>query len=113
MSLLPLLDAVANAGTMLWRAWWQAAVLAALVLAAQALIGRRIPPRWRHAMWMLVLVRLALPVVPRSPFSVFNLAPTQREPSSRRATEPRWSLTSRGRATSRVPCESASLLQPC
>jgi hypothetical protein len=37
--------------------------------------GKRISARWRHAMWMLVLVRLALPVVPSSPMSVFNLAP--------------------------------------
>ena len=59
----------------LWRASWQAAVLAGLVVAVQLAFGRRIAPRWRHAMWLLVLARLALPVVPSSPVSVFNLAP--------------------------------------
>src|SRR5215204_5553735 len=69
------LDALVVIGGAVWRASWQASVLAALVLAVQLIFGQRISARWRHAMWMLVLVRLALPVVPSSPLSVFNLAP--------------------------------------
>ena len=62
-------------GGAVWRASWQASVLAVLVVLVQVVFGHRVSARWRHAMWMLVLVRLALPVVPSSPVSVFNLAP--------------------------------------
>jgi beta-lactamase regulating signal transducer with metallopeptidase domain len=60
----------------LWRASWQASVLAGLVLLVQWLFVRQLSPAWRYGLWMLVLVRLALPAVPGAPWSVFNL--TQR-----------------------------------
>lgn len=50
------------------------AVLFALVLAATLLCGRRLPVRWRHALWALVLVRLLLPALPASPASLHNVA---------------------------------------
>jgi beta-lactamase regulating signal transducer with metallopeptidase domain/Tol biopolymer transport system component len=58
----------------LWRATWQASVLVLLVLLAQWLFRARLTPSWRHALWWLVLIRLLLPVVPASPFSIFNWA---------------------------------------
>src|SRR5689334_16138084 len=51
----------------------QASLLIALVLAAQWLCGGRLPPRWRSALWLLVLLRLALPWTVPSPASLFNL----------------------------------------
>jgi beta-lactamase regulating signal transducer with metallopeptidase domain len=54
---------------------WQASVLAVLVLTAQALLGPRLNPRWRHALWLLVIARLLLPDLPESAFSLFRLAP--------------------------------------
>jgi beta-lactamase regulating signal transducer with metallopeptidase domain len=45
-------------------------VLMALLIA---LFGRRLGARWRHALWLIVLVRLALPVAPASSWSLFNL----------------------------------------
>jgi beta-lactamase regulating signal transducer with metallopeptidase domain len=39
----------------------QAALLIVLVLAAQWFFGTRLQPRWRYALWVLVLLRLALP----------------------------------------------------
>ena len=57
----------------LWRANWQAAVLAALVLLVVVLAGRRMAPAWRYALWLLVVVRLCLPMLPSSGVSVFNL----------------------------------------
>jgi beta-lactamase regulating signal transducer with metallopeptidase domain len=57
----------------LFRASWQAAVVIVLVLALQWAFGRRLSPRWRYAMWLLVVVRLALPWTFPSPVSVFNL----------------------------------------
>src|SRR5277367_2656481 len=54
---------------------WQASVLALLVLVAQATLGRRLNPRWRYALWLLVVLRLVLPSLPESPFSLFRFAP--------------------------------------
>jgi len=51
----------------------QAAILILLVLAAQWLCGRRLQPRWRCALWLLVLFRLALPWTIPSPASLFNV----------------------------------------
>ena len=58
----------------LWRASWQASVVAVFVLAAQWLCRTRLAPKWRSALWGLVLVRLMMPVAPESAWSVFNLA---------------------------------------
>jgi beta-lactamase regulating signal transducer with metallopeptidase domain len=40
----------------------QAGVLVLLILLAQGLLGRWLTPRWRCALWLLVIVRLLLPV---------------------------------------------------
>lgn len=55
---------------------WQAAVLAGLILLAQRLLRNRLPPFWRYGLWLLLVVRLLVPVPPQSPFSIFNLART-------------------------------------
>ena len=51
----------------------QASILIVLVLAAQWLCGRRLQPRWRCTLWLLVLLRLALPWTLPSPASLFNV----------------------------------------
>jgi beta-lactamase regulating signal transducer with metallopeptidase domain len=51
----------------------QASILILLVLAVQWLCGRRLQPRWRCALWLLVLLRLALPWTIPSPASLFNV----------------------------------------
>jgi len=51
----------------------EASILILLVLAAQWLFGRRLKPRWRYALWFLVLLRLALPWTIPSPASLFNV----------------------------------------
>ncbi len=51
----------------------EASVLIVLVLAAQWLCGEKLRPRWRHALWLLVLLRLALPWTIPSPLSLFNV----------------------------------------
>ena len=56
----------------LWRASWQASVLIVLVLLAQSLLRRQLTPRWRHALWVLVVIRLALPWSLESRVSLFN-----------------------------------------
>jgi len=56
----------------LWRATWQASVVIGVVLLAQWVFGKHLSPRWRHALWALVLIRLALPWTFPSPISLFN-----------------------------------------
>ena len=53
---------------------WQAAVLAALVLAAQWIFRRKLSSAWRYGLWMLLVVRLVMPISPQSAFSIFNLS---------------------------------------
>jgi beta-lactamase regulating signal transducer with metallopeptidase domain len=44
-----------------------------LVLAVQWLFRRRLNARWQYALWLLVVVRLAMPSLPASSWSVFNV----------------------------------------
>lgn len=57
----------------LLRASWQGAALIVLVLTAQWACGRRLKPRWRFGLWLLVVIRLALPWTIPSAVSMFNL----------------------------------------
>lgn len=68
----PLLDFTGSFLVWLGRASWQASVLIVLVLLAQWLLRRQLAPRWRHALWLLVVIRLALPWAPESRVSLFN-----------------------------------------
>ncbi|MFH0908315.1 MAG: M56 family metallopeptidase [bacterium] len=51
---------------------WQASILVLLVMAIQLLLRTRLAPRWRYALWLLVVARLVMPATPASPLSVFN-----------------------------------------
>jgi len=52
----------------------QASLVIGLVLLAQWLGRKHLPPRVRYALWLLVVARLLLPVSLESGFSIFNLA---------------------------------------
>ena len=58
----------------LLAASWKGGLVVLLVLLVQAALGRRLPPRWRYALWLLVAVRLLMPVGPPSPLSLFRFA---------------------------------------
>ena len=62
----------------LWRASWQASLLTVLVLLVQWIFQSRLGPKWRYALWSLVVIRLLLPATPRSPLSLFNYASVER-----------------------------------
>lgn len=51
----------------------QGAILIVLVLAVQWFFGTRLQPRWRYALWVLVLLRLALPWTIPCPVSLFAI----------------------------------------
>ena len=53
---------------------WQSAVLAGLILLAQLLFRKHLSPAWRYGLWLLLVVRLLIPVPPQSTLSIFNLA---------------------------------------
>src|SRR4051812_44525598 len=53
----------------IWEVSWQASLLALAVWIVQRVSQRGLNPRWRHALWLLVLLRLVLPIVPESPVS--------------------------------------------
>lgn len=57
----------------LLRVSGQAAVLVILIVLVQALGREKITVRWRYALWLLLVLRLALPVQVPSRFSLFNL----------------------------------------
>ncbi|MCA9412836.1 MAG: hypothetical protein KC944_16600, partial [Candidatus Omnitrophica bacterium] len=57
------------------RVSWQASILVGVVLLAQYLLKNHLSPRWRCALWLVVLARLVCPTFPESPFSLFNVTP--------------------------------------
>lgn len=64
------------------RTSWQVAALVGLVLVAQVAFRRWLTPAWRHALWMLIVLRLLMPIVPASAFSLFNLADKLMSPAT-------------------------------
>lgn len=52
-----------------------ASVVALLVMAVQKMFHRRMSARFRHLLWMIVLLRLLLPDFPDSPVSMFHGLP--------------------------------------
>ncbi|KPK74397.1 MAG: hypothetical protein AMJ79_14235, partial [Phycisphaerae bacterium SM23_30] len=58
------------------RSSGQACVLILLILAVQLLLRRKLSPRWHYCLWMLLLVRLAVPWSPASPTSIYNILPS-------------------------------------
>lgn len=55
------------------RASLEAAVLAVLILLVQRVLRNKLSPGWRFGLWYLLLIKLAVPVLPESPTSLFNL----------------------------------------
>src|SRR5207302_536686 len=68
--MITLLDSI---GPAIWRASWQAAALALLVVLLVRCCGERLSPRWRVLLWGVVVARLLFVATPVSPWSVFNL----------------------------------------
>lgn len=58
---------------LVWRATWQSAALAFIVVAVMFVARKQIAPSWRVVLWAIPLCRLALLVLPPSSMSLFNL----------------------------------------
>ncbi len=51
----------------------KATIVIALIMMIRLLLGDRLPAKWQHALWFLLMVRLVLPVTLPTPVSLFNL----------------------------------------
>src|SRR5580704_2602886 len=71
-----LLSRLDSAAQIVVHASWQAALLAAIVFIVCGTLRKRLPARWKAALWLVVLARFVLPIVPPSPTSLFNLTRT-------------------------------------
>jgi beta-lactamase regulating signal transducer with metallopeptidase domain len=69
-----LVSAIDWAAAAILHATWQAALLAVIVFIVCAALRNRLSARWRAALWMVVLARFVVPVVPASSTSLFNFA---------------------------------------
>jgi beta-lactamase regulating signal transducer with metallopeptidase domain len=56
------------------RASWHATVVAALIVLIQWALRKQLSPAMRYALWFVLLARLAVPHLPQTPWSMFNLA---------------------------------------
>lgn len=56
---------------LLWRATWQASVLALIVYLVTTVLRPQIAPKWRAIMWTLPLARMVLLLIPASTLSLF------------------------------------------
>jgi len=56
----------------LLQASWQAAILVFIVLLLQKAFRKFLPASWSFALWLVLLVRMLLPVAPSSLLSLFN-----------------------------------------
>lgn len=54
-----------------------AGILSLIIILIKLIFNDRIGPRFHHALWLLVLIRLLTPVVPESPLSILNLLPAK------------------------------------
>ena len=59
----------------LLRSTLQASMLIGLILLVQITLRSKLGPRWSHALWLVLLLRMVLPWAPQSRASIFNLIP--------------------------------------
>ncbi len=74
---MEMIEALEQVFSQIAKASWHGALLAIAITIVLGLVGKRLAPRWRHALWILLLVRLACPELPDSGYSPLNLIPTE------------------------------------
>ena len=73
----------------LLRTTFVASVVICLILLIQKTLGGKLGPRWCHALWLVLLLRMVLPWAPSSRLSLSNLIPSyERQIQSRQRLEP-------------------------
>ncbi len=59
----------------LLRATLQGSLLVCLIVATKVVLREKLLARWHYCLWLVLLVRLALPWAPQSRLSIYNLVP--------------------------------------
>ncbi|MHC4426814.1 MAG: M56 family metallopeptidase, partial [Planctomycetota bacterium] len=70
----------------LLRTTLQASLLICLILLLQAVLRGKLGVRWHYCLWLLLLVRMAMPWAPQSRASLFNLIPQRQTEHARQDT---------------------------
>jgi beta-lactamase regulating signal transducer with metallopeptidase domain len=92
----PLLSRAELLLVLLTRAAWQAGLLALIVLALTWLLRGRLDARWRFGLWMVVFARLAMPILPAAPWSVFHFVGQTELPGVGRSGTPSYTAEPSG-----------------
>ena len=87
-------DALEAFTAWLWQSSWQATVLAGVIFLVQYGCRRRLPPQFVYALWLLLLVKLMLPVAPASRFSMFQFFQFERWAARAESAAPLAYITS-------------------
>jgi beta-lactamase regulating signal transducer with metallopeptidase domain/ankyrin repeat protein len=53
---------------------WKASIVVVLILLVQIIFKKQLTPRWKYALWLLLVGRMVLPLFPQSNLSLFNFA---------------------------------------
>jgi bla regulator protein blaR1 len=77
MSSLQILPSLTEAFLWLLRGSARAAIAVAAVLIVRTVFRRRLPARWRYALWLAVPIAWLLPQLPRTPIGVVQYADPQ------------------------------------
>src|SRR5512135_3232287 len=60
----------------LWQTTLIASLVICLILVAQRSLGHRLGPRWSHALWLVLLIRMVVAWAPQSRISLLSLLPS-------------------------------------
>lgn len=58
-----------------WAGSLRAGVLVPVIVLVQLAVGRRLSPKWRYGLWLVLFVRLLLPWAPQTPFNLYGAVP--------------------------------------
>ena len=64
-----------NLFSWVWQASLGAAAVGLVLLVLKKLLRGRLSPAWQYALWLILLVKLLVPVGPASPYSAYNALP--------------------------------------
>ena len=59
--MIPMTEFLPEAWRWVLEATLQACVIVAVIRILQLALGKRLPPRWHYALWLILLARLVMP----------------------------------------------------
>lgn len=55
----------------------QISIIICLILLVQVVLRNRLSARWHYALWLILIIRMVMPIAPQSRFSIFNFTTPQ------------------------------------